>query len=423
MAVFAPRTVRVLDLLVLLVAGILGLTAVFLIINDQPARALSVVACLAVFFLLWVVRRRHPQASWISWAVLALGSVTIFFADGVPSMPLVLFGTMLVVLDFGPRRALAGVAAGCVVTSVGAVIVYQAPFVAAALDGVAGVLLQLVGYCFGLMLREADQQTRAKAEALWQRDALNVALVEANQRLRDSIEMEKELILADERARAARELHDGLGHRLAVVRMSLEFAEQAHSSDPERAFEETARAREGLEGAIDEMRIWVRALNPVRAEHGTRTGLKAVAESFESTGMRVGFDSAGEEFPLTDAATLYCYRFVQEGLTNGLRHARSQDVGIRVEYRRPSVVLAVSSGGAGADSAQVSEGFGLRSLRERAAAIGGTFHAGVQDGRFVIGAVVLDAANASAPSAIQVVEVTPLPEPVDLAGQAVPQTA
>lgn len=406
MAEFVPRTTRILDLLLGVAVLLMLMYLALAIISDEGMPLLLGMSIVAVL-LLWGIRRRNPQARWVGPAMLATSVVAIFGGDGPPLLPLVFFVIMLLVLDHGPWMGVLAISVQVVTGHISSLILFDQAHLTVLLDSLGGLVIFLFGFLFALMLREANLQTLAKDRALQQRDALNLALQEANQQLRDSIDLEKELLLAEERARSARELHDGLGHRLAVTRMSLEFAERMHAKNPARAMEEVGTAKEGLETAIDEMRVWVRALHPARAEQ-ERGGFQAVADSFKSTGMDVRFTGSGEPFELTDASTLYCYRFVQEGLTNVLRHAKGDAVEIHVDYTRPGLRIQVTN--TGTRPGDTAESFGLRSLRERADSLGGQFTAQPTSTGFTISAHLPRAARTTTPE-----------PPVDTADDVLPQ--
>ena len=371
MAEFVPRTTRILDLLLGAALALMVLNLLFQTAEGFGSPLVLGVCCLAVVGL-WGVRRNNPRARWTGLAMFGVSIVSVHVGDGPPTLPLVFFILMLLVLDYGPWAGAAAILIEAAAAYVGALLLHDSPHEYVLLDTLGGVVFFTFGFLFALMLRESNLQTLAKHKALQERDALNLALQEANQQLRDSIEVEKELLLAEERARSARELHDGLGHRLAVTRMSLEFAERMHARDPQRAMAEVTQARTGLEDAIDEMRVWVRALHPARAQQAAG-GFQAVADSFTSTGMDVRFTGRGDPFELSDTHTLYCYRFIQEGLTNVLRHARGDAVDILVDYTWPDLLIQVAN--TGTRPAGVDESFGLRSLRERAERLGGEFTA------------------------------------------------
>nr|VDG62900.1 sensor histidine kinase [Streptococcus thermophilus] len=198
--------------------------------------------------------------------------------------------------------------------------------------------------------------------------------------------VEKEFVLAQERQRAARELHDGLGHSLTLVGMSLEYAERMHGRDIEGAMEQVRTARALTVEALDDMRLWVRALNPVRSDQlRGRAALDAIAESFRGTGVVVDVD-VDEPFPnLGHASDLLVLRFVQEGLTNALRHSNARVIEVAAAACGNEIQVAVTNHIAPEatqrDDGPLPEGFGLRSLRERAEDLGGTVMAHVEDGQ------------------------------------------
>src|SRR5690606_2950873 len=98
------------------------------------------------------------------------------------------------------------------------------------------------------------------AQALRAADELNSARLQALSALRHQYASDTDLVLAEERARTGRALHDGLGHRLTAVGMSLEFAERMRPNDPDRAWQEVDRARTEAATALTDMRRLVRAM-------------------------------------------------------------------------------------------------------------------------------------------------------------------
>ena len=333
--------------------------------------------------IMWMARRRAAPGR-----ARAVCSVTVLVLLTGPALlgtigfvvPALIVAAALLVIDIGVRASLAGdvvaPAAGAALIPVsgggpGEILVTVVPM----------AVLMSVGTALGLALSRYDAALVAQGRAIVERDA---ALEEVRRRA----VLEKELMLARERARAAHELHDGLGHRLTRIGMSLEFAGRVRHSDPVAAWEEVAVAERTSREAVREMRTWVRALSPVRAE-GDRgvAGLEDVAASFRGTGVRVRVTDELSPRSLTEAAELLVYRTVQEGLTNALRHSRARLVSIRVSAvdrgalvtvtneipaeRLESIPRAPVGEGSGA-----SAGFGLGGLSERAAELGGALTAG-----------------------------------------------
>lgn len=190
----------------------------------------------------------------------------------------------------------------------------------------------------------------------------------------------RELAVAEERARMARDMHDSVGHHLTVIKMGLENAERFRERSPEIAWGEVRQAKQLTAEAMAETRRWVRALRPLAL--GGRIGgaaLRQLADSFSGTGMRVDFAVEGHERPLHPDAELVLYRALQEGLTNALRHARATHVRGVLTFGEDRVELLVADDGRGARQ-DGGSGFGLVALAERAASLGGDTRVGDAEG-------------------------------------------
>ena len=226
-------------------------------------------------------------------------------------------------------------------------------------------LLLLLAAGVGALIRTAERSRSEAAE-------LGAELTLANAGLRNSLLLERDLVLAEERARSARQLHDGLGHRLTLVALSLEYAQQAHTQNSAKAWAEVETASATTRDALSEMRLWVRALDPPVADEGVAgaAAFNAIADAFRGTGLDVRVDYRGEGPALNRDAALFATRFIQEGLTNVLRHAEATRVDIEVIQSPQQVRFVIGDNGIG--SASPAEGFGRRSLRERAETLCGT---------------------------------------------------
>lgn len=230
------------------------------------------------------------------------------------------------------------------------------------------IRLGLVGLLLLLALGIGSAM-RALEEARSRADGLSAELRLANERLRASLVTERELVLAEERARSARELHDGLGHRLTLIAMSLEYADRVRATKPDHAWAEVASAASSARAALEEMRVWVRALNPPRVAGNGAETFEQIADAFRGTGLSVNVKHLGQLDPWPDEVCLFATRLVQEGLTNVLRHARARSVHIDVRQSEQRIRIGIRDDGRGWSG---REGFGLRSLRERAEVLGGT---------------------------------------------------
>lgn len=311
----------------------------------------------ALFWLCWR-RLQRPRMLHLMLLASVLASI-----GGGGALPLLLtvLSISLVVAASGLRYGLAGLGSYLLAAAAVMIAVGQSPSLLL-LELVSVAVLGGLGLVLGLLLRELAAERRTNQRLLVE--------------LRAATDQEKELMLADERARSARELHDGLGHRLTLIGMSLEYAERIAERDPAAAFGEVGRAREQVRETMTHMRRWVRALNPPRETNLSGiAAFEAIADSFRGTGLQVAVRQCGQEHPLGHAASLFAYRLVQEGLTNVLRHSAADRVEITVRWSGEGVEIELGDNGIdrGGRPDPTEPGFGLRSLAERAQELGGSF--------------------------------------------------
>ena len=125
------------------------------------------------------------------------------------------------------------------------------------------------------------------------------------------------------------------------------------------------------------MRALIFELRPESLEaEGLIAALEKEAAALEARhGIRVKTDLCAEpEAPLEAKEAVY--RIVQEAFHNTVKHARASDVGLKMERSAGSIELEVSDNGVGFDPDGDFPGhLGLRSMRERAARLGGTLAA------------------------------------------------
>ena len=181
--------------------------------------------------------------------------------------------------------------------------------------------------------------------------------------------------VARERLRIAQDLHDAVGHEIAVVGMSLGAAEVQLERDPAAARESMGAAREGVQRVLRETQ---QILDILR--HGAGGSIEAVADvhhlgtlvdSLRAASLEVEADLPDVLPPLDPAVSAAAYRIAQEALTNAHRHGRGP---VRLAVRATGEQLVVSvENDRNPDPAAASagSGYGLIGMRERAASVGG----------------------------------------------------
>ncbi|WP_161965105.1 sensor histidine kinase [Ornithinimicrobium cerasi] len=188
--------------------------------------------------------------------------------------------------------------------------------------------------------------------------------------------------VAEERNRIARELHDVLGHSVSVMTVQASAVRRRllPGQDTEREALESVEST-GRE-ALAEMRRLVSVLRgDEEADLRPQPRLAEadrLADQFRAAGLPVSLVVTGPVGELPPGPDLTAYRVVQEGLTNTLRHAREpRRAEVTVDVRPDRVDLAVRDDGRpGQVDGERTHGTGLRGLRERLTAYGGSLRAG-----------------------------------------------
>jgi signal transduction histidine kinase len=206
-------------------------------------------------------------------------------------------------------------------------------------------------------------------------------LVEAERERVRQLEREQEHVAERarlaERGRVAADLHDSLGHELALIALragALELSPDLVAEHQRMAGELRALAV----SATDRLRQTIAMLHE-------RDDVPAIADTIDrarAAGMTVHVDRLP---PLPELVDQAFRRVVREALTNAARHAPGAPVTITLEVRDRTVRLTVSNP---ADGPHGSGGSGLVGLRERLRLLGGRLDTTCGDGRFDLTAEV-----------------------------------
>jgi len=192
--------------------------------------------------------------------------------------------------------------------------------------------------------------------------------------------------LAEERLRIARDLHDSVGHHLALINVQAGVAIHVLPDHPAR--ETLRQIRQGSRAALDELRDTVGLLRDP-APLSPTVGLAALEDLLSSvrpSGLRVTVASELAH-PVPWACDVAAYRVVQESLTNVCKHAGPTDVLVSLRSSPDGLTVVVANDGPAA--AVSGRGHGIVGMRERVEALGGTLHAGPRPaGGFRVSAVL-----------------------------------
>jgi signal transduction histidine kinase len=196
-------------------------------------------------------------------------------------------------------------------------------------------------------------------------------LGQANRKLSEYALQVEELAVAEERNRLAREIHDGLGHYLTSINIQIQAAQAVLESDPIQASQLLGKARALSQDALSDVRRSVAALRASPTEtKSLHESLTELVEECQAAGLAVDMTVVGEMRPLSPKAELALFRAAQEGLTNVRKHANANRAEMKVDYSRQGFVrMSLRDNGAGAQD--VTGGFGLLGVGERARLLGG----------------------------------------------------
>jgi signal transduction histidine kinase len=196
----------------------------------------------------------------------------------------------------------------------------------------------------------------------------SVRLMSDLQRSRERLIVARE----EERLRLRRDLHDGLGPTLAALVFKIGLIRDNVQQDPEQTDRLLQELGSETRGAIDDIRSLVYALRPPALDELGLVGALREQSALlsESAGFEITVESA--DLPeLPPAVEVAAYRIVTEALTNAVRHARASCCTVQLQLG-DELSLRVSDDGVGF-ALGTRKGIGLRSMRERAAELGGSF--------------------------------------------------
>jgi signal transduction histidine kinase len=175
--------------------------------------------------------------------------------------------------------------------------------------------------------------------------------------------------VAEERARVAREIHDGLAQYLFAISTHVQMLEQG--SPPENTL---PRLKEATAAAQQEARFAVLALSSASGKAPFGAALQRYVELLTADGALDVELELNEGVQLAPDEQIEVFRIVQEGLANVRKHARARRAWVTIHAQGGSRVVRVRDDGAGFEAGGDGAGQGLRNMRARSASIGGAFH-------------------------------------------------
>ena len=183
----------------------------------------------------------------------------------------------------------------------------------------------------------------------------------------DKVEFTEALLYAqeEERKRIARDLHDGVGQSLLLMKRQLK---ENHSV--------TLENRGMISDTLEEIRAISRDLHPFQLEQfGLTSAIENAFENVEqSTGLFISKEVDNIDDGLSAKAQIHVFRVVQEAMNNIVKHAEATAAKLVLQSNADKVIISIQDNGKGFDhgyATEMSKSLGLRTMYERVSAVGG----------------------------------------------------
>jgi two-component system, NarL family, sensor histidine kinase DegS len=180
-----------------------------------------------------------------------------------------------------------------------------------------------------------------------------------------------------ERQRLSRQMHDGPAQAMSNFILQTEIAMRLFEVDPRQAKDELGNLKTSALGTFQKLRNFIFELRPMMLDDlGLVPTVRKYVEAFkDQTGIEVGLTVTGTERRLEPYLEVMIFRAIQELLGNAARHSQAASVKMQMDLGSDLVRVGVDDNGRGFDPEASGNGanLGLKLIKERAEALGGTF--------------------------------------------------
>ncbi|MGR6923300.1 sensor histidine kinase [[Actinomadura] parvosata] len=318
-----------------------------------------------------ILDRRHPTGLVAVAAVLALSAALVGGPDLTAWGFIIMAWLSIATLNL-PRRTSLLISAGTWLVSVAAAAVtWRDNLFTVGLHLTFEEVLFLNALMFGVMCAVMPPSNR-----LW------VWIWTLAEQVHKGREAHTKLVLAEERLRFARDLHDLVGHQLSAIAVKTELAVRLSDVDAAAAKAEMAEVNGLTRKALKDLRQAVRGYR----ELDLAAEVNSVKGVLEAAGVRCEVRLPYRELP-AGVAPVFAYA-VREAVTNVLKHSDASFCEITIRFTEREAELRVRNDGVARRRA-ADLGSGLAGMGERLAAVGGELRAGpAAGGHFVLAVVV-----------------------------------
>jgi len=185
--------------------------------------------------------------------------------------------------------------------------------------------------------------------------------------------IERLQMLAADRERIGRDLHDGIIQSIYASGLLLESIVPVIPQDPSRAQAQVGRVLDNLNHTIQDIRRYIFDLRSDIVDEEVHTGIERLLRDFRvNTLLETELEISGTPVDIVSIERRrHIFQIVREALANTARHARAHWVKVHLVYNEGSLDLIVSDDGIGMETLLIGKGYGLRNIRERARLLDG----------------------------------------------------
>ena len=174
----------------------------------------------------------------------------------------------------------------------------------------------------------------------------------------------------EERLRISKELHDNIGARLTHIISSLDV-EMYRNKDNNTSIENINDFARDTMSQLRET-IWAVSDKTIFFSEFVTRMEQYTEQINELTAARISFSQDTiSDFELNPVQTINYYRIVQEAINNAVKYSEADEIGVRIFFEEPNIVIEILDNGKGFDTKNTRFGTGLKGMKSRAKEVGG----------------------------------------------------
>ena len=243
-------------------------------------------------------------------------------------------------------------------------------------------IVSISGAITGIVVftRDVSERKATERELREREERLNIAVEEKSQLLKELEQQKLRTLQAmvegqeHERSRIAKDLHDGVGQMLSVVKIGISSVQDHLQFIAPDEAEHLLESIVLLDNAVREVRSVSHQLMPVALKQlGLSAAIQDICSSVSaSTAIMIDTELSALEIRMDAVQELTLYRIVQELLNNTLKYGDAKRISIQALREETTLLLMYEDDGKGFDFHADRSGIGLSNIFSRAAMLGGT---------------------------------------------------